>query len=67
MGCVSCSSKRYPKICLSETNKNNEDYGNDYQEMFIIREVSAKNEESALPSRFQSNNDPGFLSNLCKD
>ena len=58
MGCI-CSSKRKPTISVHQNPKDNTDEIGDLavpdQNLYTIREESAKFEESFIPSRVQSN------------
>ena len=59
MGCFSSKEIKNPELSINR-NSNHIEKENTRPEavdsgyLFIIREVSANNEESALPSRFQS-------------
>ena len=59
MGCFSSKDIKNPELSINR-NSNHIEKESTRQEavdnayLFIIREVSANNEESALPSRFQS-------------
>ena len=59
MGCTGCSSRKKPIISINQNPKDNThemaDFAPPDQNLYTIKEESAKYEESFIPSRVQSN------------